>query len=156
MITASRLSWLLTPKFGLGPSKQRLHCVCSVLPQKCNAWKKRGDRFVFFLLWRNAARKNNHSRTHFSVRRTQAYTHSHSPIHCSLLFSCIYHWYTLENVSTQKWSRITVKWRAWTPPLYFYCPIQMFAIEIECVKLGKIKWDESFYFHNSELLYPSI
>ena len=43
MITASRLSWLLTPKFVglLGPSRQqRLHCVCAFCPKICNAWKK--------------------------------------------------------------------------------------------------------------------
>ena len=180
MITASRLSWLLTPKFVglLGPSRQqRLHCVCAFCPKICNAWKKEEIDLSSFL---SSCRKKKCTEWQRGKITTpeltfhlDALTHSHqSPleniytiylyIHCSLLFWMDLHSshseYTHNTDTLLKKNRVhnrnSVKWRGWTHTIIFYCThwsLLMFAIEFECGKLAKMKWDQSFYFYYSEL-----
>ena len=137
MITASRLSWLLTPKFVglLGPSRQqRLHCVCAFCPKICNAWKKEEIDLSSFL---SSCRKKKCTEWQRGKITTpeltfhlDALTHSHqSPleniytiylyIHCSLLFwmdlhsshsEYTQHWYTLEKKSCPQQKLCEVAW----------------------------------------------
>ena len=115
MITASRLSCLLTRSLVSRPIEAAV-TLCAFCPKKCNAWKKRGDRFVFFLLsWRNAARKkNNHSRTFQLAAQKPLALCSPTTVHtahCFLYLSCW--WHTLDTILQH--ITTAVKWRRpWT------------------------------------------
>ena len=156
MITASRLSCLLTRSLVSRPIEAAV-TLCAFCPKKCNAWKKEEiDLCSFLLSWRNAARKKITTPERFSWPHKSLSLSVHLQLFTLLIAFCtcpadgiLLIRYC--NTSQLQWSGVV---HEHTTTLLL---LHHFAIEfIECGKLGKMKWDESFYFYHSELFYTLL
>ena len=150
MITASRLSCLLTRSLVSRPIEAAV-TLCAFCPKKCNAWKKEEIDLCSFYYHGEMQREKK-------ITTPERFSWPHKSLSLSVhlqLFTLLIAFCTCPadgillirycNTSQLQWSGVV---HEHTTTLLL---LHHFAIEfIECGKLGKMKWDESFYFYHSE------